>query len=575
MLVTHDTVGWLTIALVWLGHVTVTGAELFQSAGHWGFMSELTDVDQRAEYQGAAHIGGTLGSVWAPALFTYLAMEQGSPGWLVIAAIVLVATPPCGRRPARPSGTWRGRPCRRADRDEHLDDRQAAGHAPVAAGGSAGDPVAPLRAGRGHVHGRVGRFFTQVVGLTAAQVGLGLTLAGIAGFIAAYPMGRLVDRLGPKRCWAISSAGQAAMFAVWPFIDNFTGYLAMAVVMEVIGSLGGVAHGAYTIDVLPPRERVSSRAYMYSALNVGFTLGSLVGIIALALESLTLLTWVPWFTAAVFMVNAVNVTRLPKAPHDLKTRDERKVRIDGPGPMRNIGWLAVTFFTGVLWTNQVILNLVIPLWLVDKTDAPWVLLGFLFGTNTVMCIVLPMAAARGVKDTRTALRAIRVSTVFFVVSCVITLSTHESIGWATIALFFLGHITLTGAELYLSAASWTFEAELMDPRRRGEYQGASELSGTLGRVWAPAAFTFLAMNWGATGWLVIASVIMVAAAASPPLHRSRPSLPREANVPADVLADAAAGDADKDLAPVGPPTVEQPASPGAPGSPSGAVGPGA
>ncbi len=417
-------------------------------------------------------------------------------------------------------------------------------------------------------------FFTQIVGLTPAQVGLGLTLAGIAGFIAAYPMGRLVDRLGPKRCWAISSAGQAAMFAVWPFIDNFTGYLAMAVVMEVIGSLGGVAHGAYTIDVLPPRERVSSRAYMYSALNVGFTLGSLVGIIALALESLTLLTWVPWFTAAVFMVNAVNVTRLPKAPHDLKTRDERKVRIDGPGPMRNIGWLAVTFFTGVLWTNQVILNLVIPLWLVDKTDAPWVLLGFLFGTNTVMCIVLPMAAARGVKDTRTALRAIRVSTVFFVVSCVITLSTHESIGWATIALFFLGHITLTGAELYLSAASWTFEAELMDPRRRGEYQGASELSGTLGRVWAPAAFTFLAMNWGATGWLVIAGVITVAAAA---LHPSTTMARRflEKHVPADVLLDAAAGDADEELAPVGPPTVEQPASPGAPGSPSGAVGPGA
>lgn len=417
-------------------------------------------------------------------------------------------------------------------------------------------------------------FFTQIVGLTPAQVGLGLTLAGIAGFIAAYPMGRLVDRFGPKRCWAISSAGQAAMFAVWPFIDSFTGYLAMAVVMEVIGALGGVAHGAYTIDVLPPRERVTSRAYMYSALNVGFTLGSFVGIIALALESLTLLGMVPWFTAMVFMVNALNVTRLPRAPHDLKTVDERKVRIEGPGPMRNLGWLAVTFFTGVLWTNQVILNLVIPLWLVDKTDAPWVVLGFLFATNTVMCIVLPMAAARGVKDTRTALRAIRISTVFFVVSCVITLSTHESIGWATIALFFLGHITLTGAELFLSAASWTFEAELMDPRRRGEYQGASELSGTLGRVWAPAAFTFLAMNWGAIGWMIIAGVITVAAAA---LHPSTAMARRflEKHVPADVLADAAASEAEEDVPPVGPPTVEQPAGPGAPGSPSGAVGPGA
>jgi len=413
-------------------------------------------------------------------------------------------------------------------------------------------------------------FFTQVVGLSAAQVGLGMTLAGIAGFLVAYPMGRVVDRIGPKRAWAVGAVGQAAMFSVWPFIESFAGYVAMAVVMEMIGALGGTAHGAYTIDVLPPRERVTSRAYMYSALNVGFTLGALTGGIALGLESLTLLTVVPLFTAAVFLVNAVMITRLPKAPHDLKSTEERKVRMSGPGPLRNVGWLATTFFTGVLWTNQVILNVVIPLWLVQKTDAPWLVLSFLFGTNTVMCIVLPMAAARGIKDVTTALRAIRVSTVFFVISCVITLSTHDTVGALTIVMFFLGHVTLTGAELFLSAASWTFEAELMDPRRRGEYQGAAELGGTLGRVWAPAAFTFLAMNWGATGWLVIAGLITVAALA---LHPSTRAARRflEQHVPPDVLAEAAASDPEQEAPPLGPPIVDQPAAPGdtragAPGS---------
>ena len=171
----------------------------------------------------------------------------------------------------------------------------------------------------------------------------------------------------------------------------------------------------------------------------------------------------------------------------------------------------------MLWTNQVLLNIVIPLWLVEKTDAPRVLLAFLFGTNTVMCIFLPMLAARKVKDVTTALGAIRVSAAFFVISCLITLATHDTVGWVTIALVWLGHVTVTGAELYLSAASWSFEAELMDPDRRGEYQGAAEFSGTLGRVWAPAAYTFLAMNWGATGWLIIAAIIVVATAC---LHRS-------------------------------------------------------
>ena len=162
-------------------------------------------------------------------------------------------------------------------------------------------------------------FFTQIVGLSAAQVGLGLTIAGVASFITAWPAGKLVDRFGPKRCWAVSAAGQASLFTLWPFIDGFGGYVAMAATMEIVGSLGGAAYGAYTIDVLPPDERVMSRAYMYSALNVGFTLGALLGGVALAFDSNTLLRGIPWFTTLAFLVNALAILRLPNAPHDERT----------------------------------------------------------------------------------------------------------------------------------------------------------------------------------------------------------------------------------------------------------------
>jgi hypothetical protein len=320
----------------------------------------------------------------------------------------------------------------------------------------------------------------------------------------------------------------------------------MAVAMEVVGALGGAAYGAYTIDVLPPDERVRSRAYMYSALNVGFTLGAALGGIALAFESNSVLEAIPWFTAVAFLVNAAAILQLPNASHDDKTVAERKVKLPGPGPLRNPGWMSSTFFVGVLWTNQVLLNIVIPLWLVEETDAPRVLLAFLFGTNTVMCIFLPMAAARGVVDVRTALRALRVSCAFFVVSCLITAYTHDTVGWVTIALVWLGHVTVTGAELFLSAASWSFEAELMDPRRRGEYQGAAELSGTLGRVWAPALYTFLAMTWGAGGWLVIAAIVVVATIG---VHRTAPMAQRflERHVPPEELL--AGGPVEPDLPP--------------------------
>ncbi len=127
--------------------------------------------------------------------------------------------------------------------------------------------------------------------------------------------------------------------------------------------------------------------------------------------------------------------------------------------------------------------------LVQETDAPQVLLAWLFGTNTVMAVLLQVAAARGVDSTSRSLRAARVSMGFFVLSCLVVLVTHDTVGWVTIALVWLGHVTVTGAELFQSAAHWGFMSELSDPDRLGEYQGAANLGSTLGHVWAPAAYT--------------------------------------------------------------------------------------
>ncbi len=53
-------------------------------------------------------------------------------------------------------------------------------------------------------------FFTHIVGLSAAQVGLGLTIAGVVTFFFAVPLGRLADRVGPKRMWALGALRRGA-----------------------------------------------------------------------------------------------------------------------------------------------------------------------------------------------------------------------------------------------------------------------------------------------------------------------------------------------------------------------------
>ena len=191
-----------------------------------------------------------------------------------------------------------------------------------------------------------------------------------------------------------------------------------------------------------------------------------------------------------------------------------------PGALRNRGFVSLMTLDGVLRTNQVLLNIVIPLWLVEETDAPRVLLAWLFGTNTLLAVLLQVAAARGVDSVDRSLRAARISASFFVLSCLIVLVTHDTLGWVTIALVWLGHVTVTGAELYQSAASWGYQSELSDPDRRGEYQGAAHIGHTLGSVWAPALYTYLAMEWGTPGWLVIGGIVVVATVAMRPSARA-------------------------------------------------------
>jgi MFS family permease len=361
-------------------------------------------------------------------------------------------------------------------------------------------------------------FFTQIVGLSAAQVGLGLTVAGVVSFFFAVPLGKLADRVGPKRMWSFGAFAGAALYAVWPFIDGFAAFLAMMIVLELVGTAGWSGRGAYTLDVFPREERVQSQAFMRAALNIGFTLGALIGGIALAFNNDDLVRAVPWLTAVVLAANAFYITRLPDAEHD--QAPPKPDQLLKAGALRNKGFLLLSACDGVLGTNQVLLNIVIPLWLVEETDAPRVLLAWLFGTNTVMAVFLQVAAARGVDSVDRSLRASRISAAFFVASCGIVLITHDTIGWVTIGLVWLGHVTVTGAELFRSAGHWGFMSELSDPQRRGEYQGAAQLGGTAGSVWAPALFTFLAMTWGTPGWITIAAIVVAATLTMGPAARA-------------------------------------------------------
>ena len=363
-------------------------------------------------------------------------------------------------------------------------------------------------------------FFTQIVGLTGAQVGLGMSVAGVVTLLLSLPLGRLSDHVGAKPLWAVGSLVEAVLYFAWPLVGGMTSFILLLALLSAISAAGNTGRNVYRIAVFPRDVRVRALAYMRAARNVGYTLGALAGGVALAIGTPEAIIAVPILTGVLLLLNAVMVAMLPpiERPVTPAVHDEE----NGPAPpaWRNRGFIALSACNGVLTSNQVLLNVVVPLWLVERTDAPHTLLAWLFGTNTVMAVALQVRASRGSETVPGALRAVRLCGWSFVLSCLVISATHETVGWVSIALIWLGHVTITGAELWQSASDWGFQSELSDHRRLGDYQGVWGLGYQAGPIIFPGLYTFLALQWGAPGWAVIAALAVVAAVVAHPAARA-------------------------------------------------------
>lgn len=368
-------------------------------------------------------------------------------------------------------------------------------------------------------------FFTQVVGLTGAEVGLGLSVSAGVALALQVPMGRLTDRAGAKGLWAVASAAEAALYLVWPLIGGLAAFLAVLTALSVVETAARNARNVYRLAVFPRETRVRALAYQRAARNVGYTLGAGAGGVALGIGTPAALHAIPLTTGVLLVVNAVMVVvTLPEVARRVEGTSpvERAVAAQ-PGVLsawRNRGFVVLGLCNAVLGSNQVLLNVVVPLWVVERTDAPHTLLAWLFGTNTVLAVLLQVPFSRRADSVAGALRAVRLSGWAFVASCLVLAVTHDTVGWVSVLLIWAGHVTITGVELWQSVSDWAFTSELSDHRRLGDYQGVWGMGYQVEPVVFPVLYTFLALHGGAVGWAVIAALAVTAAVVAHPAARA-------------------------------------------------------
>src|SRR4051794_23295874 len=82
-------------------------------------------------------------------------------------------------------------------------------------------------------------FLTRSVGLSPGRVGVGMTIAGAVGLVAATPLGHLADRVGPRAVFAGLLVLQAAGSFAYVGVHAFAPFVAVACVTVAAGQTGG------------------------------------------------------------------------------------------------------------------------------------------------------------------------------------------------------------------------------------------------------------------------------------------------------------------------------------------------
>ncbi|MER5886625.1 MFS transporter [Streptomyces sp. NPDC001941] len=359
-------------------------------------------------------------------------------------------------------------------------------------------------------------YFTTVVGLAPARVGLALTLAWAVGSVAGVPLGRAADRRGPRGTAVLLALATASAVAAFLVVRGFWPFLAAACAYATAQSGLSAARRALLAGLVPPAARTGLLAHLQSTLNAGLALGAGAGGLALYAGSRAGFLAVFALDAVAFLVCALILAALPRVvPPAAPAGPRRRAAV-----LRDRPYVAVTLLNAVLLLRLPLLSLGVPLWIAERTEAPQWLASALFVLNTVGVTAFQVRAARGVRSLGTAARAVRRSGVVLFASCAVSaLSAVAGSPWWAAGALVAGGVLFVAGEMLHSAGSWQIGFDLAPAGRTGEYQGFFGTGVAVARTLGPLLLTALLVGWGVPGWLLLGALFVAASWATGPVVR--------------------------------------------------------
>ncbi len=362
------------------------------------------------------------------------------------------------------------------------------------------------------VYAAVGALYlTRAAGLSVHEVGLGLTIAGLVGLIASTPLGIVADRLGPNRAYVGFLLLQAVTMTALTQVRSFGLFVAVVGVTAIADSGQRGAKGALIAGLVPSDQRVRTRALLRVTTNIGMGVGMALAGIVLAVDQREVYVIALLANAATYVVTAGLVQWG-------MTRVAPVRALEGPSALtalKDRPFLAFVALDGLLSMHNAMAQVAIPLWVATATDAPTWVISVLLVVNAASVILLQLRVARGTEQLAGAARAGRRAGLLLALACGVLAITDVTSGWVTIALLIAAALVHVLGEMLQSAGGWGISFELAPPGGQGQYQGAYAMGTQVGDLVAPVVLTVVAVSWGWPGWLLTATIFLVAGALIP------------------------------------------------------------
>lgn len=351
-------------------------------------------------------------------------------------------------------------------------------------------------------------YFTRSVGFSPITVGLGLTIAGIAGLLAGVPFGHLADVAGPRRVAAILTAAAGLCVLGYLLTGPVWSFVLVAVLFALADRGAYAARQALTGSLFSGPELVTTRAYLRTVTNIGVTLGAALGAVVIQVDTRAAYSAALVVDGLSFLCSAAIITRVPqgRGPRERpKARDWHRV-------LHDRRYVALATANMLMVLHAPLIEVILPLWVTLRTDVPRPVAAILVLVNTVGVVLLQVRLSRRIDTLDRSAVAIRVAGLMLAGACLAFWAAGQAPLWLALAALFIGCICHLLGEIVQASAAWVVSYDMAPAQHLGQYQGLFNTGSAAATSLAPAALILLLVEWAGPGWLVLAGIFLAAAA---------------------------------------------------------------